>query len=134
VISRRELLILSGCAAASACGGPDLAATLTPASGAVILTFTQFPTLASAGGGVLVGVTGKDPIAVVRTSDTAVVALDAICTHEGCTLGLESTLLHCDCHGSEFAFDGSVTHGPANRPLHKYAATLNSDSIVVTVG
>jgi Rieske Fe-S protein len=132
MLSRRELLVVAGCAAAAACGGG--LATLAANGGIVTLTFAQFPSLAMAGGGVVIDVTGHDPIAVVRPSDTASVALDAVCTHEGCTVGFDQTKLHCDCHGSEFGFDGAVLQGPANRPLRHFNATLTTDAILVDVG
>ena len=44
-------------------------------------------------------------------------AIIAICTHLGCTPGLESNDFVCPCHGSRFARDGQVINGPATRPL-----------------
>jgi cytochrome b6-f complex iron-sulfur subunit len=134
-LSRRQFLgtCAAGCALA-ACGGPHIDGSVTPANGQATLTFAQFPTLAMAGGGVIVDVAGRDPIAVIRTSDTTVAALDAVCTHEGCMLGFDKTQLSCDCHGSTFSFDGAVTHGPASRPLRHFNATLGADAVVVAVG
>ena len=45
-------------------------------------------------------------------------ALSAICTHRQCKLnaGPEGTF-HCPCHGSTFASNGRVIHGPARRNL-----------------
>ncbi len=46
-------------------------------------------------------------------------AVDAICTHLGCTIRLEPDGLQyqCRCHGSRFELDGAVLNGPATRPL-----------------
>ncbi|GAA5147853.1 hypothetical protein GCM10023321_09330 [Pseudonocardia eucalypti] len=46
-------------------------------------------------------------------------AFSATCTHQGCTVGsVSGGNIICPCHGSEFsATDGSVTNGPAKRPL-----------------
>jgi Rieske Fe-S protein len=45
-------------------------------------------------------------------------ALDAICTHLGCTVDYDGSVEYsCRCHGSRFAEDGSVLQGPATRAL-----------------
>lgn len=44
-------------------------------------------------------------------------AIDATCTHLGCTPRLEQNAFVCPCHGSRFTRDGGVVNGPATRPL-----------------
>lgn len=46
-------------------------------------------------------------------------AVDAICTHLGCTVQLEEGAqgYRCACHGSRFTPDGAVLNGPAAQPL-----------------
>jgi Rieske Fe-S protein len=41
------------------------------------------------------------------------------CPHLGCSYDFDDGKQHfvCPCHGSEFALDGSVIHGPATAPL-----------------
>ena len=41
------------------------------------------------------------------------------CPHLGCSYGFDDGKKHfvCPCHGSEFALDGRVLHGPATSPL-----------------
>ena|ERR1700730_4654111 len=41
------------------------------------------------------------------------------CPHLGCSYNFDDGLQHflCPCHGSQFALDGTVLHGPANAPL-----------------
>lgn len=41
------------------------------------------------------------------------------CPHLGCSYNFDQGKGHfvCPCHGSEFALDGSVLHGPATAPL-----------------
>lgn len=134
-ISRRDFLVAAGCAvctAAAGCGTP-VDGTVSPTGNTVTLTFAQFPKLGSATNGVVVDVTGHDPIAVIRTAPDTAVALDAICTHQGCTLTVDATQLSCGCHGSTFSFTGVVTGGPARTSLRHYTAAIMSDSIVVTL-
>lgn len=56
-------------------------------------------------------------VAVVREAD-GVYAVSLVCTHLGCIVKPSPTGFDCPCHGSRFAQDGSVTHGPAPTPLH----------------
>lgn len=76
---------------------------------------------------------GGKKLIVVRTSATEVVALSSVCTHAGCAVkfvpGRDD--LECPCHGSTFALDGRVTHGPAATPLAAFAAALDGDEITV---
>ncbi len=46
-------------------------------------------------------------------------ALSMVCTHLGCITRYQpdKNLIACPCHGSRFAMDGEVVHGPAPRPL-----------------
>lgn len=67
---------------------------------------------------------GGKLLAVYRAEDGGLQAVSAACTHQGCAVhwnpGEKSW--DCPCHGSRFAADGAVLHGPARRPLA--AATL----------
>jgi nitrite reductase/ring-hydroxylating ferredoxin subunit len=63
-------------------------------------------------------------LAVYRSEDGGLQAVSAACSHLGCAVhwnGSEKSW-DCPCHGSRFAADGTVLHGPARRPLA--AATL----------
>jgi Rieske Fe-S protein len=51
-------------------------------------------------------------VAVVRDAE-GVFAVSLVCTHLGCIVKPSPTGFDCPCHGSRFAPDGSVTHGPA---------------------
>jgi cytochrome b6-f complex iron-sulfur subunit len=46
-------------------------------------------------------------------------ALAITCPHLGCSYAFDDGKRHfvCPCHGSEFALDGAVLHGPATNPL-----------------
>jgi Rieske Fe-S protein len=72
---------------------------------------------------------------VIRTSDDTFITLSAVCTHSGCTVRFSAAReqIECPCHGSTFALDGAVTHGPAASPLAQFATTLDAAARVVTV-
>ena len=62
-----------------------------------------------------------DPAVLVKLSDGRIACYDAVCTHEGCTVGYDrgSGLLICPCHGAAFdpEHDAEVVGGPTDRPL-----------------
>jgi glycine/D-amino acid oxidase-like deaminating enzyme/nitrite reductase/ring-hydroxylating ferredoxin subunit len=62
---------------------------------------------------------GKQQLAVWKDSKGKPHALSASCTHMGCTVTWNNAerTWDCPCHGSIFAADGSVIHGPAINPL-----------------
>lgn len=61
----------------------------------------------------------------------SVVALNSLCTHQGCTVGWEDNQLACPCHGSVFNPDGTVANGPATEPLGTYDAKIDGDLVLV---
>jgi Rieske Fe-S protein len=60
-----------------------------------------------------------DNVAAFRDEQGIVHAVSAVCSHMGCLVGWNETdrSWDCPCHGSRFALDGEVIHGPATRPL-----------------
>lgn len=58
-----------------------------------------------------------------------IVALQAVCTHLGCTPNwLEAEQkFKCPCHGSGFYMNGINFEGPAPRPLERYAIRIAPD-------
>ena len=58
-------------------------------------------------------------VAAYRDPSGALHAVSAICTHMGCKVSWNpaEASWDCPCHGSRFAPDGSVLHGPALRGL-----------------
>jgi Rieske Fe-S protein len=102
--------------------------------GKVTLTIAGEPALGMPGGSVVGTPEGfSDPIAVVRVDTSTVVALNARCTHLGCTVAFDGEKLQCPCHESSFALDGRVQREPATRDLETYPVTFDGATIVVTL-
>nr|HEX4315289.1 Rieske (2Fe-2S) protein [Kofleriaceae bacterium] len=83
-------------------------------------------------------VTSQSPVLrliIVRTSETEFVTLSDICTHQGCAVRFTSSLnqLTCPCHGSRFDLTGTVTRGPAVKPLTVYPTVYDASSDVLTI-
>ena len=72
-----------------------------------------------------------DGRAFIAHDERGLYAINATCTHLGCTVRQASTGLQCPCHGSQFAANGAVTHGPAALPLNRSALSLDSKGQVV---
>lgn len=73
--------------------------------------------IAPFGGGVIIK--GDEKIAAWRDAEGQLHSVSATCTHKGCTVTWNNADMtwDCPCHGSVFAADGSVIHGPARKPL-----------------
>ena len=73
-----------------------------------------------------------DARVIVFESGGALRALDAKCTHEGCTVQFVAgeTLLWCACHNGRFDVEGRVLSGPPPRPLGKWVAAREDDGSI----
>ena len=105
-------------------------------NGILRLTVSDFPALLQDFGSVRLGtspiVSGISgprpsglfyPVIVNRAPGQVFYALNAACTHEGCTVPtFDSTqkYIQCPCHGSRYAIDGKLLLGPAGFPLMRY--------------
>lgn len=81
---------------------------------------------------VIVPVSGKR-VLVLQNAAQQLLAVDAKCTHEGCTvqyLSAESAIW-CACHNARFDLDGRVVSGPPPRPLPKYVVERQEDGGIV---
>ena len=60
-------------------------------------------------------------------------ALDARCTHEGCTVQYVpgESLVWCACHNGKFDLEGRVLAGPPPRPLARYVCQRDPDGSVI---
>jgi cytochrome b6-f complex iron-sulfur subunit len=77
----------------------------------------------------------RDTLLLVRTSTTAVAAVSDVCTHALCGVRYDrvNKILMCPCHGSKFALNGAVLHGPAFRPLARYQTELDATANQLTI-
>ena len=80
----------------------------------------------------------RQPVALAyllaRTSDTAFSAIEAVCTHEGCTVsGADGAVYVCPCHGSRYDRSGHVIEGPAKASLRQYANTFTDGVVTIAL-
>ncbi len=66
----------------------------------------------------------EDARVVIVREKRGFAAISLTCTHLGCTIRTSEAGFECPCHGSQFDNDGSVTGGPAPRPLEWYQVSL----------
>jgi nitrite reductase/ring-hydroxylating ferredoxin subunit len=60
-----------------------------------------------------------------------VYAISLVCTHLGCIVKITTDGFECPCHGSRFMPDGTVSKGPAPKPLAWYKMTGSAESYIV---
>jgi cytochrome b6-f complex iron-sulfur subunit len=72
---------------------------------------------------------------LIINNGTKIIALSAICTHQGCTVAYNASKddIECPCHGSVYSSSGSVLVGPAPSPLRSYPATLTDNLLTITL-
>lgn len=71
------------------------------------------------------------PVYLRKADEGSYTAVLLRCTHRGCQPDPEADRLTCPCHGSEFAFDGRVLMGPADRPLERHSVEVQGDSLLI---
>ncbi|QJY47838.1 Rieske (2Fe-2S) protein [Pseudonocardia broussonetiae] len=112
--TRRAVLVGMGatCAAALAGCATGRAEATAPAPGTPVASTSDVPV----GGGMILA---EYDLVVTQPTTGTFMAFSATCTHLGCLVTtVEGGTINCPCHGSRFAItDGSVTNGPASRPL-----------------
>ena len=89
--------------------------------------------LAAVGGAVLVeSVAGV--FLLSRTGDASFTAVDAICSHQSCTItGIDGTTYVCPCHGSRYDRNGRVQQGPATAALRQFATSFASGVVTINL-
>ena len=144
-VSRRDFLRIAltgvGACYAAAIGYPLLRYLTSPAEQAKILGAVKEINLKDAhklaAGSVMMFKFGSRPAMLIHHKDDTWVALDAVCTHLGCTVAYQPdrNVIHCNCHGGEYdAQTGKNISGPPPRPLKQYVAKVVADGVLVTRG
>ncbi|MEV5467542.1 Rieske (2Fe-2S) protein [Streptomyces griseoincarnatus] len=147
--ARRTVVAAAGAAglavALTACGGSDDGATAAPAEsdGAADDAANGGGSGGSAGGTPLAStadipegggkVFADQRVVVVQPSAGEFKAYSATCTHQGCAVkSVSDGLINCPCHNSNFSVtDGSVSSGPATKPLPEVRIAVDGDSITL---
>lgn len=75
----------------------------------------------------------ESEVIVVRDSNDKLVALNPVCTHQGCIVewSPDSNDLICPCHNAKYAPDGEVLAAPAPAPLPTYRVKEENGEIMV---
>jgi cytochrome b6-f complex iron-sulfur subunit len=125
--------LFSGCSGSPTSpsgGGASTLPTLSGQfSGSGVRVAVAGSALADVGGAVLVE-SNAGVFLLARTGTNAYSAIEAVCTHEGCTVtGADGDVYVCPCHGSRYNRSGQVLHGPAMASLRQYATTV-ADGVV----
>ena len=69
-----------------------------------------------------------------RTSAISFTAIDATCTHEGCTVtNVDGDQYVCPCHGSRYTRSGQVVHGPAMASLRRYTTSFADGVVTIAI-
>lgn len=133
-VSRREMMVLTGeavlagtligCGAeemhTGACAGAGTGTAVPPAELPAVGEAKFFPAGSS------------DPIFLIAQDEQGYMAIKNYCTHSGCSVRFtEQKTYFCDCHGSEFQFDGGLIRGPAVRPLDHLSMCRRTDGTLV---
>ena len=78
-----------------------------------------------------------DPGIVIQLTDGTFVAYDAVCTHQGCTVGWDQVdgVILCPCHDAAFdpAHDAAVLQGPARRPLGRIPIVVDQGAGTISL-
>lgn len=71
---------------------------------------------------------------VSRTTDVTFSAIDAVCSHQSCTVtGADGTAYVCPCHGSRYDRTGRVLQGPATAALRRFNSSFSNGVLTITL-
>ena len=71
---------------------------------------------------------------VSRTADTTFSAIDAVCSHQSCTVtNADGDIYVCPCHGSRYDRGGRVVQGPATASLRRYTSSFSNGTLTIVL-
>lgn len=144
-ISRRNfiktIMAAAGTCYVGALAYPVYRYLASPAEKAVALSMVSEVTLPEADqlplGSAMMFKFGARPALLIHHKDDTWVALDAVCTHLGCTVEYQSDrdVIHCNCHSGEYdSKTGKNISGPPPKPLTAYVAKVIEGGLLITRG
>jgi Rieske Fe-S protein len=122
-------LVLAACASE---GGESPEETSTPSP--LLPAGTDLAAVDAVPVGSALAVTVDDePFLVTQPEAGRLLAFSAICTHQGCPVGVGEGELLCPCHQSRYDLaTGEVLGGPAPRPLPEVPVEVRDGRVVTT--
>ena len=113
--------------------GTELGVTAGRYTGTGVEVSVAGSALASVGGAVLVeSVAGV--FLVSRTAESAFTAIDAVCSHQSCTVtNADGTTYVCPCHGSRYDRNGRVLGGPATAALRQFQTVFTAGLVTIAL-
>jgi cytochrome b6-f complex iron-sulfur subunit len=119
--------------ALAACGVSD--ASTAPFTGSASLNISSYPSLATVGGVALATANGA-PLALVRVSETSILALSRSCPHEGGRIDVNGSSggFICARHGARFTLTGQWSGGQRTTNMRSYGTTFDPGTGAITVG
>jgi nitrite reductase/ring-hydroxylating ferredoxin subunit len=132
-LNRRDFLLATGVAAVSLISLPVLQSTASAAKPPVMPDKPVDAGLLSSydKDGVTQKFAKKPNYFFLVRQNGKLYACLSMCTHKYRPLTVKETEFYCPAHKSEFSFDGTVTDGPAQSSLPRYAISVDADGHVI---
>ena len=118
----------------------------SPGTGFFRVRVSDYPPLLQDFGSVRLGFNPMDfalprgafyPVIINHETGPIFYALDSYCSHAGCVVPAydeSEGAIRCPCHGSAYAFDGSLINGPASNPLRRFQHTFDGvDTLTIEI-
>jgi nitrite reductase/ring-hydroxylating ferredoxin subunit len=119
--------VLAACGSGSGgSGGSGGGAQATRGADGSLAQLSQVPV----GGAVSAKDADGKPIIIAQPEAGTIVAMTAICTHQGCTVAPDGKQLKCPCHGSVFSLTGDNVSGPAPSPLAQVDVHVSNGEVL----
>jgi Rieske Fe-S protein len=72
------------------------------------------------------------PVYLNRLGEHQYRAVYLKCTHKGCEVRPQGTILVCPCHSSEFDVNGKVFSPPADEDLKQFPVSVEENKIIIS--